>query len=198
MQSTVLTITAAVGASLCCTGPVLLTAVGATSLAGFTFLEPLRPYLSLAAIGLLGSAFWRSYRPAAGHDCCPIEEKSRLNRQRALLWITSAVVAAFLAFPYFSANYVFATGDIPQDPMGSGNQVQTWQIAGMTCSGCALGLEASLIREPGMEYCEVRYEEAEMDCRFDAAKLNGVDVPELLSQYGYKTSQLINNSHGPS
>ena len=195
MKSTVLTILTAVGASLCCTGPVLFTSIGATSLAGFTILEPLRPYLSLVAIGLLGVAFWRSYRPATAEACCSIEDKSRLRGQRSALWLTSTVVAAFLAFPYVSGNTVFASGGVPQDQITSDQQLTRWKIEGMTCEGCALGLEASLNRESGMEYCKVRYDDGEMDCRIDGVKLKGTDVPGLLTQYGYETKQIINGPH---
>ena len=196
MKNTGLTILAAVGASLCCTGPVLFASIGATSLAGFSILEPLRPYLSLVAIGLIGVAFWRSYRPATEEACCSIEEKSQLSRQRSSLWLTSVVVAVLLAFPYITDNSLFAAGGIPQESITSDNQPNRWKIEGMTCSGCASGLEASLNREAGMDYCEVRYEDAEMDCRIDGAKIKAADVPVLLSQYGYVARQVINNPRG--
>ena len=190
MKNGGLTILAAVGASLCCTGPLFFTAIGATSLAGFTVLEPLRPFLSLLATGLIGAAFWRSYRPATAAACCSIEEKTKLSRQRVSLWLTSAVVAVLLAFPYISDSSGFAAGGIPQRSATSSIQVSTWKIEGMTCAGCASGLEAALSREAGMVYCAVRYDDAEMDCRVDGEKMKAAEVPAVLTQYGYAARQV--------
>ena len=185
MKKTSITILAAAGATLCCTGPVLFTALGATSLGALTALEPLRPYLSLAAVGLLGLAYWRSYRPGTVAACCTIDEKTSLRRQRGTLGVTSLIVILFLGFPYVADDALFA-GDAPlTDPV---EQIVTWRVEGMTCSGCALGLEASLTREPGMLVCHIRYDEAEMDCRLDEVQLTAQTIPALLSLYGYQAS----------
>lgn len=186
MKNTVLTILAAVGATLCCTGPVLFTSIGATSLAGFTVLEPLRPYLSIIAIGLLGFAFWRSYRSSTEEACCSLEDKSKLQRQRRTLWITAVVMTVFLAFPYIFNQAVFASGGNLDGGDLNVKKTSTWDIDGMTCSACALGFEASLIREEGMEYCKVRYADGQMDCRVDNSKLVEKGIPDLVTPYGYK------------
>ena len=104
MRDSILTLGAATFASLCCTGPVLLASLGATSLAGFSWLEPLRPYLSIGALGLVGWAFWRSYRPQAAKACCSLDEQVKLTRQRRALWLAAPLVALLLAFPYIQAS----------------------------------------------------------------------------------------------
>ena len=180
----------AVGASLCCTGPILFTSIGATSLAGFTVFEPLRSYLSITAIGLLGLAFWRSYRPSIREACCSLEEKQQLQHQRRALWITSVAVAVFIAFPYVSGETVFASSRGPQGGDLNIEQISTWEISGMTCSGCALGLEASLVHEEGMEYCQVRYGDGRMDCRVDGNKLIETGIPDLVASYGYSAKRI--------
>lgn len=186
MRNTVLTIFAAMGVGLCCAGPILFTSIGATSLAGFTLLEPLRPYLSIMAIGLLGLSFWRSYRPSTKAACCSVEEKSQLLRQRRTLWITAVVVTVFLAFPYIIDQTVFASDGKFDDGGLRIDQISTWDIDGMTCSGCAMGLEASLAHEKGMEYCKVRFADGQMDCRVDNSKLIEKRIPDLIAPYGYK------------
>ena len=57
------TVAAAIGASACCVGPVVLSLVGAGALgASVSRLEPLRPvFIGLTAV-LLGWAFFTTYR----------------------------------------------------------------------------------------------------------------------------------------
>ncbi len=163
-----------------------LFSIGATSLAGFSVIEPLRPYLSILAVGLLGFAFRRSYRSSTKEACCSIEEQSQLQRQRRTLWITSAVVAVFLAFPNIYSQTVFASNGSFGDGDLNIENISTWDIDDMTCSGCASGLEASLVHEAGMEYCKVSYEAGQMQCRVDGNKLKETGIPDLVAPYGYK------------
>jgi hypothetical protein len=52
---------------LCCYGPLAVTLVGATGAAWISRFEPYRPFVLMAAGGLLAWAFWRVYgRPQRG------------------------------------------------------------------------------------------------------------------------------------
>ncbi|MCH8327852.1 MAG: cation transporter, partial [Candidatus Marinimicrobia bacterium] len=188
MRNTSLTVLAAVGASLCCTGPFFFAAVGATSLAGFTVLEPLRPFLSLLATGLIGAAFWRSYRPATAAACCSIEEKTKLSRQRVSLWLTSAVVAVLLAFPYISDSSGFAAGGIPQRSATSSIQVSTWKIEGMTCASCVSRVENKLRDLEGVMDVKVNLANERATVEYLDSRTGIEDFRSALKDIGYKVS----------
>jgi mercuric ion transport protein len=89
---------AAVGASLCCTGPLLLLLLGVSGswIGQLTQLEPYRPLFILAVLVLFAFAGWRLYRPI--DDCeagtaCGIP---RVRRRRQIMFWISLVMALLL------------------------------------------------------------------------------------------------------
>ena len=186
MRTTSIAVITAAAASLCCTGPILLAGLGAGSLAGFAWLEPIRPYLGLVAVGLLGWAFWRSYRPRAVEACCSIEEWKGLSLQRKSLWGIAPLVLVLLAFPYLQASLGNSDADSSLVTDQAPGEKSTWAIAGMTCSGCAAGLEASLAATKGMTACEVLFDDGMMNCRVDANRLDVAAIPDMVERLGFR------------
>jgi mercuric ion transport protein len=96
---------AAVGASLCCVGPLVLLAlgVGGTWTANLTALEPYRPVFVGFTLLFLGLAFHRLYlvpqvcRP--GTSCA---DPHIAKRQRLTFWITAVPALGLLAVPWFA------------------------------------------------------------------------------------------------
>lgn len=191
MRTTSIAVITAAAASLCCTGPILLAGIGAGSLAGFAWLEPIRPYLALAAVGLLGWAFWRSYRPRAVEACCSIEERKGLSLQRKSLWGIAPLVLVLLAFPYLQASLENSGADSSVVTGQAPGEQSTWAIAGMTCAGCAAGLEGSLAAEKGMLACRVKFEDELMDCRVDGEQLDAAAIPGLVERLGYRAALAV-------
>jgi mercuric ion transport protein len=95
------TVTAAIGASLCCILPVAVAVLGIGSAAAGAKLEPLRPYFVGLTVVLLGYAFYQAYRPRECElgEACAIPESRR--RSRILLWGVTLVAVLLLAFPYY-------------------------------------------------------------------------------------------------
>lgn len=91
-------------ASACCIGPFLFAVLGVSGAAFAHRFEPLRPYLLVLTYGLLGSAFYFSYRPQSkacepGSSCA----MPRANRAaRAILWISTVLVLVATAFPWYA------------------------------------------------------------------------------------------------
>ena len=58
---------AAIGASLCCLGPLALVSVGVSGawISNLTVLEPYRWVFAAVAVGFMGYAWKRIYRPSA-------------------------------------------------------------------------------------------------------------------------------------
>jgi mercuric ion transport protein len=96
---------AAVAASVCCIGPLLLALLGLGGGALLLKLEPYRPYF-LAATGLiLAGAFSVTYRRAPAEDCKPgtaCANPASRRGQKIVLWIVTGIVLLLATFPYYS------------------------------------------------------------------------------------------------
>jgi mercuric ion transport protein len=96
---------AAVGASLCCVGPLVLLVlgVGGTWIANLTALEPYRPLFMGLTLLFLGLAFRRLYLVppacAAGTFCA---DPRTAKRQRLTFWITAVPLLGLLAVPWLA------------------------------------------------------------------------------------------------
>lgn len=93
---------AALLASTCCLGPLVLITLGLSGawISNLTALEPYRPAFILAAVIALFHAWRRIWRPPV--DCEPgqVCAVPRVNRSyRMLFWIVAALVAVALGFP---------------------------------------------------------------------------------------------------
>lgn len=96
---------AALAASACCIGPLVIALVGIGSAGAALAVAPYRPYLLGLAVLLLAGAFYVTYRrtrPACEPEgSCALPAASRRNR--ILLWISAALVLLAATFPYYSA-----------------------------------------------------------------------------------------------
>ena len=94
---------AAILASTCCLGPLVLVALGFSGawIGNLTALEPYRPILIGAALVAMFFAWRRIYRPAQackpGEVCAVTQVRSTY---KAIFWIVGALVLIALAFPY--------------------------------------------------------------------------------------------------
>ncbi len=107
MKTIVGSVVAALAASACCLGPVLLSLIGAGTLgAAATKLAAYRPYLVGLTFALLGAAFYASYRP--GRVACESGgcQPSSQRITRVVLWIAAILAVLLAAFPYY-VNYLF-------------------------------------------------------------------------------------------
>jgi len=94
---------AAILASSCCLGPLILVTLGFSGawIGNLTVLEPYRPVFIGAAVLALFFAWRGIFRPA--HACAPGEVCAAPQTQsfyKNLFWTVSALVVLALAFPY--------------------------------------------------------------------------------------------------
>ena len=96
---------AAIGASVCCVGPLVLLAlgIGGTWIGSLTAMEPFRPVFIIMTLVFLGLAFRKLYlvpqvcvpgTPCANPDTC--------RRQRVIFWIVTALLVGLLAVPWLA------------------------------------------------------------------------------------------------
>lgn len=95
----------ALGASLCCVGPLVLVSLGLGGawISGLSKLEPLRPALVAVTLVLLVWAWRQLYRvaPVCEPDERCADPKVR-KRQRLIFWVVATAVLLMLAFPWYA------------------------------------------------------------------------------------------------
>lgn len=94
---------AAVLASACCLGPLVLIALGFSGawIGNLTALEPYRPIFIGVALVALYFAWRRIFRPVQAcqpGDVCAVPQAARAYK--LIFWIAAALVLVALAFPY--------------------------------------------------------------------------------------------------
>ncbi|MBI5912011.1 MAG: mercuric ion transporter MerT [Betaproteobacteria bacterium] len=96
---------AAILASTCCLGPLVLIALGFSGawIGNLTVLEPYRPIFIGAALVALFFAYRRIFHPATackpGEVCAIAQVRSTY---KVLFWLVAALVVVALAFPYIA------------------------------------------------------------------------------------------------
>ena len=95
---------AAVLASACCLGPLLLVGlgVGGTWLANLRALEPYRPWFLGAALVALGLAWRRIFRPARCHPHDVCAQPTVRRAYKLVFFAVTGLIAIGLGFPYIA------------------------------------------------------------------------------------------------
>lgn len=104
ISSTIAAALAAIGASLCCVGPLVLLAlgIGGTWISYLTALEPYSPIFSAITLIFLFMAFRKLYlvpRQCTPGDSCALP--NTLRNQRIIFWLVTIILIALITFPYY-------------------------------------------------------------------------------------------------
>jgi mercuric ion transport protein len=96
---------AAIVASVCCLGPLVLVSVGISGawIANLTAFEPYRPYAIGVALVCMALAYRKIYAAPAPEACapgtlCALPQTRRIYK--VMFWVVSAMVLVALGFPY--------------------------------------------------------------------------------------------------
>lgn len=100
-------IVAAVLASACCLGPLVLVMAGVSGawISNLTLLEPYRPAFIGVALVFMGLAWRQIYRAPAAAECepgtlCAVPQTNRVYR--VMFWVVAGLVGVALTFPYIA------------------------------------------------------------------------------------------------
>ena len=104
ISSTIAAGLAAIGASVCCIGPLVLIALGisGTWISYLTAFEPYQPLFVAITVTFLFLAFRKLYilpRHCVEGDSCALP--TVLRNQRRIFWLVTVLLIALLTFPYY-------------------------------------------------------------------------------------------------
>ncbi len=98
-------ILAAIGASVCCVGPLVLLAlgIGGTWVGSLTAMEPYRPFFIGLTLLFLGLSFRKLY--LVPQDCIPgtpCGDPRTIQGQRLTFWVVAMLLLGLLAVPWLA------------------------------------------------------------------------------------------------
>ncbi len=186
-------IVAALAASLCCILPIVFAIAGAGIIGASAFFAAWRPYLLGVTALLLAAGFYFAYRKPK-HACEPgsaCEVPSVNKKGRIGLWIATAFVIVFAAFPYYSgpvAQFVLGSASAKSSEAPQLAQV-TFAVQGMDCTACAAAIESRLRSTPGVKTAHVSYEQKRADVEFDQNRVSVEQLQKAIAEAGYRATK---------
>ncbi|NQZ06934.1 MAG: mercury transporter MerT [Algicola sp.] len=100
-----LAILAAIGASACCIGPLLLLTLGISGawIGNLTAMQPYSPYFTAATVIALFMVFRTLYLvPQSCDEGALCVNPNVLKNQRIIFWVVAIVLIAMVTFPYYA------------------------------------------------------------------------------------------------
>lgn len=190
-------VVAAVVASFCCILPIVFAVGGVSILGASALFAAWRPYLLIATFALLGLGFYFAYRPAR-QVCEPGAACARPGMAasgRLMLWIVTALVVVFAAFPYYSgpvANLILSGGDAAPVAAQAAPKLERVVLAveGMDCPACASSVEKKLQTIPGISKASVSYETGKAEVEYDGAKVGLAQIETAIQDTGFRVRKL--------
>ncbi len=179
-------IIAAIAASLCCIGPLVLVLLGVSGawIGGLTALEPFRPYLSAVTLGLLGLAFYRVYRKPKEEACAPGSACANPKTRRGTkitLWVASILVVGLLLSPYVLPR-VYADGGATAGLRG---ETATLAVDNMSCDACSVTIRAALMRLDGVISATITLDPPMATTIYDPSRVTVDELIKTTTDIGY-------------
>ncbi len=181
----------AITSSLCCIMPILAIIGGIGGFASsLSWVEPLRPYLIIATVLILGFAFYQAYKPKKADECgCAVEEKKSFMASKKFLWIITIASALLMSFPYYSE--IFISKPTQKNiSIDKTNLVQTTlHIEGMNCEACEEHVNNALLKQDGVLEATSDYETGIAQVKYDKTKVSAEQLSLATEkETGYKVN----------
>lgn len=147
---------AALAASSCCIGPLVLAALGIGGAGALAALSAYRPYILVATAALLGLGFYLTYRKprAVEGDACGCERPGAGRAGKVGLWGATLLVALFAASPTIIACVSDARSK-PVAATGVKTETAVISVQGADCEACASNMKTALSEVGGFHDLEL-------------------------------------------
>ena len=146
---------AALAASSCCVGPLLLAALGLGGAGAAGAVGAFRPHLLVVTAAMLAVGFYFSYRKR-GRDACGCE-RPRANRAgRVAMWITTVAVVLVASAPSVLARWADRPRRLsPAALAAAGLARADILVVGVDCQACAAPMRRALAKVGGLHDLEL-------------------------------------------
>jgi copper chaperone CopZ len=181
---------AALAASSCCLGPVLLTALGIGGVGAAGALGAFRPYLLAVTAAFLAAGFYVSYRkPRVGSaDACGCEQPRATGGGRTGLCAATIVVVLVAAAPSVLARWAAAR----RWPTSSANDASlataVIAVPGMDCEACAAPMRAAVAKVAGFRDLKLDIPKQDVTVTYQAASDRPAAYVAALRGLGYEAT----------
>lgn len=179
-------VTAAIAASVCCVGPLVLMFLGISGawIGNLTAFEPYRPIFMAVTVVFLGFAFYKVYAGKKEESCAPgsVCSNPKVGRfNKIVLWMFAVLVFVLLVFPY-AVPYVFAAET--SEAQAQTKQV-TLDVKNMTCASCFITIKGSLKKLDGVKDIKLTMKPPQAVITYDPTKTTTEDLAKTITNAGY-------------
>ncbi|PHS64038.1 MAG: heavy metal transporter [Flavobacterium sp.] len=180
-------VVSAIAASLCCITPVLALIAGTTGMAAsFSWIEPLRPYLLIFTVLVLGFAWYQQLKTKKIDCDCEEDKKSGFFQSKTFLFLITIFAIVMSLFPYYSSVFYPSTNKQLVIVEQQNIQKISIDIEGMTCEACEQTINYSIGQLDGIVLSEASFEKGNAIVEFDQTKTNSKEIEEAVNKTGYK------------
>jgi len=183
---------AAITASLCCIGPLVAVALGASGFATAGFFTKWRPLLLAVTFVLLGLAWFLTFRKPkqqCADGSCSTKPVARWNK--IILVFATAVVLVSAAFPNLSSVILRKDTATGKSVNVAGAEVLKVRISSMDCAACAGSIRKTLSAEAGVRRADVSFDTKDAVVYYDANRISREEVIATINKTGFKAEPLI-------
>ncbi|MGP8199634.1 MAG: mercuric transporter MerT family protein [Limisphaerales bacterium] len=190
-------ILAAITASLCCIGPLVAVALGASGFAASAVFEKWRPVFLDVTFALLALAWYLTYRKpkttCEEGSACATKPVAKWNKM--VLWFATAFVLVVAAFPSLSSAILRATQSnsdaccAPSVVVNTNTAVLGARIPSMDCAACALNIQSVLKKQAGVQQAQVSFDTKTATVQYDRTKLSPEKIIATIDATGFNVEK---------
>jgi copper chaperone CopZ len=184
-------IAAAFVASLCCITPVAASIAGIGGIAStFSWMEPIRPYIIGLTLLILGFAWFQKLKPKSKEeiDCACDDEPSRFQ-SKGFLGVVTLLAMVLMAFPYYSEAFFSEKSTEIVYVQESNVQTITYDIVGMTCTGCEATVRNAAQDVEGVLDVKASYDTQTATISFDKSKVQPEHIKQAINSTGFTVKE---------
>ncbi|MCC6668387.1 MAG: cation transporter [Polyangiaceae bacterium] len=180
---------AALAASSCCIGPLVLAALGIGGAGALAALLAYRPYILVATAALLGFGFYLTYRRprAVQGDTCGCERPGTGRAGKVGLWVATLLVALFATAPTIIACVSDARSK-PVAAAGVRTETAVISVHGADCEACASNIKTALSEVGGFHDLELDLASQTVRVTYEPAPGRVDAYVAALNDIGYEAS----------
>jgi copper chaperone CopZ len=171
-------IAGALAAVICCVGPLVPILLGVGAGAALFGLDRYKPLFIALGLAILALASWVAVR--SQNRCCTVRSTARNVRTVAMIFGTGIAAYLLLQFAVVPMLASLASSRVAAASHASGEEAAPstlrLQVEGMTCAGCAVGVEHALLDVLGVRSAKVDWQAGTAVVQYDEGRVSAEEI----------------------